>query len=155
MLRERAILTTPYFVPDEPTLVALLMAADRGVEVSLIVPENPDHLLTAAAGRAHFSRLFEGGVSVWQYHPGLIHAKTVTIDDALAIIGSANLDVRSFNLNFELSLLLYGPEQTRQLREIQMAYLADSKKIEPQQWSRRPAVRRYADSAISLLSPLL
>ena len=81
--RERAILTTPYFVPDEPTLVALLMAADRGVDVSLIVPANPDHLLTAAAGRAHFSRLFEGGVSVWQYQPGLIHAKTVTIDDAL------------------------------------------------------------------------
>ena len=67
--RQRVMLTTPYFVPDEPTLVALLMAADRGVDVTLILPEHPDHLLTAAAGRAHFARLIDGGISIWQYRP--------------------------------------------------------------------------------------
>jgi cardiolipin synthase len=153
--RHQAVLTTPYFVPDEPTLVAMLMAVDRGVEVSLIVPLTPDHLLTAAAGRAHFDRLMSAGVCIWEYRPGLIHAKTVTIDDAFAVFGSANLDVRSFNLNFELSVLLYGAESTARLRAIQQGYLADSSKLDLATWGKRTALRRYTDSAISLLSPLL
>ncbi|MFI5378776.1 MAG: cardiolipin synthase, partial [Tepidisphaerales bacterium] len=124
--RSRLILTTPYFVPDETTLVALLMAADRGVDVALILPERPDHIFTAAAGRAHFARLLDAGIAIHLYRPGLLHAKTTTIDDAFALFGSANLDVRSFNLNFELSLLLYGPEITARLRAIQVGYLADS-----------------------------
>ena len=113
--RQRVILTTPYFVPDEPTLVALMMAADRGVEVRLMLPARPDHIFTAAAGRAHFSRLLEAGVSIHLYPKGLLHAKSITVDDALAVFGSANLDVRSFNLNFELSVLLYGARPPRRL----------------------------------------
>jgi cardiolipin synthase len=153
--RDSVMLTTPYFVPDEPTLVALLMAADRGVDVTLIIPRTGDGILSAAAGRAHFSRLMEAGISIYQFCPGLIHAKTTTIDDALAIFGTANLDVRSFNLNFELSMLLYGPEPTAQMRQIQQGYLGDSQKIDSKTWSQRSAVQRYADSAVSLLSPLL
>ncbi len=114
--KSRIILTTPYFVPDEPTVVALMMAADRGVDVSLIVPKTPDHPFTAAAGRAHFSRLMNSGVKIFQYLPGLIHAKTSTVDDAIAIVGSANLDIRSFNINFELCVLLYGAQAVQQLR---------------------------------------
>jgi cardiolipin synthase A/B len=153
--RSRLILTTPYFVPDEPTLVALMMAADRGVDVRLLLPLTPDHFFTAAAGRAHFSRLLEAGVAIYLYRPGLIHAKTTTVDDAFALFGSANLDVRSFNLNFELSALVYGREVTERLRAIQMAYLADSCRLDADEWAKRPPVKRYADSAISLLSPLL
>jgi cardiolipin synthase len=153
--RSRLILTTPYFVPDEPTLVALMMAADRGVEVSLLLPNTPDHFFTAAAGRAHFSKLLAAGVAIYLYRPGLIHAKTTTVDDAFALFGSANLDVRSFNLNFELSALLYGSEVTQRLRGIQMAYLADSCRLDADEWAKRPTLKRYADSAISLLSPLL
>jgi cardiolipin synthase A/B len=153
--RQQVILTTPYFVPDEPTLVAMLMAADRGVAVSLIVPRTPDHLLTAAAGRAHFDQLMSAGISIWEYKPGLIHAKTVTVDDAFAVFGSANLDVRSFNLNFELSVLLYGAESTGRVREIQKSYLADASRIDLKMWRSRSALRSYTDSAVSLLSPLL
>ncbi len=153
--RERLILTTPYFVPDEPTLVALMMAADRGVEVSLILPQCPDHFFTAAAGRAHFSSLLAAGVSIFLFKPGLIHAKTTTVDDAFAIFGSANLDVRSFNLNFELSVVLYGSEVTDRLRAIQEGYLADSLRLDAEEWSRRRLFRQYGDRAISLLSPLL
>ncbi|HZZ41370.1 MAG TPA: cardiolipin synthase [Tepidisphaeraceae bacterium] len=148
-------LTTPYFVPDEPTLVSLLMAADRGVKVALILPARPDHAFTAAAGRAHFSRLMEGGISIYLYRPGLLHAKTVVVDDALAIFGSANLDVRSFNLNFELSVLIYGREAVAPLNQVQANYLADSHLLSLDEWSRRSTIRRYVDSAISLLSPLL
>jgi cardiolipin synthase len=125
------------------------------VNVSLIVPERSDHFLTAAAGRAHFSRLLEAGVSIHLYHPGLIHAKTVTIDDAFAIFGSANLDVRSFNLNFELSALLYGHDAAARLRAVQEKYLADSRPIDPAQWANRPAIQKYTEQAVSLLSPLL
>ncbi len=153
--RHRVILTTPYFVPDEPTLVDLMMAADRGAEVKLLLPLTPDHLFTAAAGRAHFSRLLEAGVQIHLYRPGLLHSKTATVDDAFAIIGSANLDVRSFNLNFELSVLMYGAAVTEQLRQVQLKFLADCTPVTLEEWNARPAIRRYADSAISLLSPLL
>jgi cardiolipin synthase A/B len=153
--RERLILTTPYFVPDEPTLVALTMAADRGVKVTLILPNRPDHFFTAAAGRAHFSILMQSGVSIHLYRPGLMHSKTATVDDAFALIGSANLDVRSFNLNFELTLLLYGKEVTGQARDIQLKYLADSDPVDAKQWAERGAIRRYSERAITLLSPLL
>ncbi|MGA2500045.1 MAG: phospholipase D-like domain-containing protein, partial [Tepidisphaeraceae bacterium] len=115
----------------------------------------PDHLFTAAAGRAHFSRLLEGGVAIHLYRPGLLHAKTTTIDDAFALFGSANLDVRSFNLNFELSVLLYGQEITQRLRVVQEGYLTDSRRLDAAEWAGRPVVKRYADRAISLLSPLL
>lgn len=153
--RSRIVLTTPYFVPDEPTLVALLMAADRGVQVQLIVPQVADHFFTAAAGRAHYSKLLEGGVSIHLYRPGLLHSKTVTVDDAVGLFGSANLDVRSFNLNFELSVLLYGKEATEQLRAVQSSYLADSTPLNFADWSRPNLIRQYFDRAVSLLSPLL
>jgi cardiolipin synthase len=153
--REKLILTTPYFVPDEPTLVSLKMAANRGVQVNLLVPKVPDHMFAAAAGRAHFTSLLEEGVRIFLYRPGLLHAKTTTVDDGFAIMGSANLDVRSFNLNFELSVVLYGKEVTNRLRAIQETYLADSIPLTAQDWGRRSAVKRYADSAITLLSPLL
>lgn len=153
--RSRLTLTTPYFVPDEPTLVSLAMAADRGVAVTLILPAVSDNPLTHAAGRAHYQRLLDAGVKIFLYRPGLIHTKSVTVDDAFAVFGSANLDVRSFNLNFELSLLLYSRSATDRIRALQDSYLADATPLDPATWSRRPALRRYADSALSLLSPLL
>lgn len=149
------IITTPYFVPDDPTLVSLMMASDRGVEVNLILPQTPDHRFTAMAGRSHFSALLSAGVHVFLYRPGLIHAKTVTVDDAVVIFGSANLDVRSFNLNFELSVLLYGPDATQKMRAIQQQYIADSIPLDPAEWVKRPVLAQYADRAVSLLSPLL
>jgi cardiolipin synthase len=153
--RQQLILTTPYFVPDEPTMIALMMACDRGVDVKLILPQIPDHLFAAAAGRAHFTTLLKSGVEIHLYQPGLLHSKTTTVDDAFALFGSANLDVRSFGLNFELSTLLYGPQVTERLRNIQRDYLAASRKLELIEWSQRSSAKTYADRAISLLSPLL
>jgi cardiolipin synthase len=153
--RQKIIITTPYFVPDEATLTSLMMAADRGVDVNLIFPEKADHLFTAAAGRAHYQSLLDAGVKIHLFRPSLLHAKTATIDDAFALFGSANLDVRSFELNFELSNLLYGQTVTQRLREIQNVYLGQSTLLTTEMWSGRPVAKRYADRAISLLSPLL
>ena len=151
----RLVLTTPYFVPDEATLVALQAAADRGVAVSLIVPRRSDNPFTAAAGRAAYGTLLDAGIAVFRYRPGLIHTKLVTVDDAVALFGSANLDVRSFHLNFELTTLLYGPEVVGRFHAVQRAYLADSDRLDAAAWAGRPVVPRYFDSAVSLISPLL
>jgi cardiolipin synthase len=153
--RTKVMMTTPYFVPDETTLVSLMMAVDRGVDVTLLLPKEPDHLFTAAAGRAHFSRLMSAGVKICLFKPGLLHTKSTTVDDMFAVFGSANLDVRSFNLNFEMTVLLYGTEVTERLRKIQEGYLANSIPVDPAEWERRPALRRYTESALALLSPLL
>jgi cardiolipin synthase len=153
--KTQLIMTTPYFVPDEPTLVSLLMAADRGVDVKLIVPEQSDTILTAFAGRAHFGRLLDGGVSIYCYQHGLLHSKTTTVDDAFALIGSANLDVRSFNLNFEMTVLMYEREITESLRKIQTGYIEKSVRLDKSQWAKRNVIRQYAEGAVSLMSPLL
>ncbi|MGD1276829.1 MAG: cardiolipin synthase [Tepidisphaeraceae bacterium] len=153
--RRQLTITTPYFVPDEAAVLALMMAADRGVDVSLILPQRPDHFLTSSAGRAHFQALLNADVAIYLFRPGLLHAKTATVDDAFTLMGSANLDVRSFNLNFELSVLLYGPQVTKQVRDIQHHYLSQSDRIDAARWAQRPIVTQYTDRAISLLSPLL
>jgi cardiolipin synthase len=153
--RHRIITTTPYFVIDEPILLALSMAADRGVEVNIVLPRKSDQRLAEIAGRANFLPLLESGVKIYLYRPGLLHAKTTTVDDALALIGSANLDMRSFNLDFELSVMLYGKEVTAQLREMQMAYIRQSDKVDLAAWRARGEAKQYFERAVALLSPLL
>jgi cardiolipin synthase A/B len=153
--RRRLVLTTPYLVPDEPTTLALSMAADRGVQVDLIIPKRSDHLLVSAAGRAYYPSLMDSGINIYHYTAGLLHAKTITVDDAFALIGSANLDVRSFYLCFEISMLCYGPKITRQLLALQEAYLADATKLDAERWRQRPLYKRVPEDAAALLSPLL
>ncbi len=149
------IITTPYLVLDEPTSLALAMAADRGVETTLVVPQRSDHPLVAAAGRAYYEELLENGVHVFRHQTGLLHAKTMTVDDSLALLGSSNLDVRSFYLNFELNVLMYGSTVTRKLRQLQQGYLKDAVSVDLDQWRKRPARLRYAERTAALLSPLL
>lgn len=153
--QRRIILTTPYLVPDEPTMLALAMAADRGVQVDVVVPQRSDHPLVEAAGRWYFEQLLENGINLHLYRDGMLHAKTITVDDAFSLLGSANLDIRSFYLNFELNVLLYGPEITAQLRFAQQQYLSVSDTIELHAWRRRPIVRQYLESAAALFSPIL
>ncbi len=152
---ERLVITTPYFVPDDPTMVALLAAADRGVEITLNFPEKSDQYMTAAAARSHYSTLLGAGASIFLYQPGLIHAKVITVDDAMGIFGSANFDVRSFHLNFELSTLVYGAEVTKRLAAEQEKYLLSSRKLDAGEWAGRAVAKQYGDAAVSLISPLL
>jgi cardiolipin synthase A/B len=153
--RRELVLTSPYFVPDETTLLSLMMAADRGVDVKLILPQTADQFFTAAAGRSHYHSLLRSGVGIHLYQAALLHAKTITVDDAFAVFGSANLDVRSFSLNFELSVLLYGQSVTHRLRAIQGEYLSHSRPLVLSEWDRRPTASEYTDRAVALLSPLL
>ncbi|BAM04839.1 phospholipase D-like domain-containing protein [Phycisphaera mikurensis] len=153
--RRRVVLTTPYFIPDEAVLVALTSAAARGVEVALVVPEVLDSALAQAAGEAHLGDLLEAGVGVHLYRGGLLHTKSVTVDGDLSIIGTVNLDARSFYLNFELSLLVYDPAFTRELVTLQEEYVARSLPLSMEAWEARSFPRRLIRNGARLVGPLL
>lgn len=149
------IMTTPYLVPDEPTLIALAMAVDRGAQVDLVVPHKSDHPIVAAAGRYYYQTLLEAGINIHTYSGGMLHAKTITVDDAFSLLGSANLDIRSFYLNFEVNVLLYGEQITKHLRFAQQQYLNQCQPIVLSEWRERSLIKQYAEGAASLFSPLL
>ena len=148
-------ITTPYFIPDEAFLQAMETAVLRGVEVTLIVPRRSDQKLVGAAARSYFDDVLEMGVKLFLYDKGLLHAKTMAIDDSIAFIGSSNFDIRSFALNFEINLLFYGPEVAQMLRDQQSLYLKDSFELTPERWAERPTAKKLCQNVARLVSPLL
>ena len=155
LAEEEVVLTTPYFVPDEPALASLLTAARRGVRTVLVVPEQNDSWLVKLASRKFYQRLLDAGVEIWHYRGGLLHAKTIVVDGKTSLMTSANLDRRSFELNLEASLVVYDGETSRRLRAVQEGYLARSRRISAREWHARPAWKRLVENAVGLLSPLL
>jgi cardiolipin synthase len=155
LARDRVVLTTPYFVPDDSMLAAMRAAALRGVEVVLVVPKKSDHALTAAAGRSHYGYLLDVGVRIHEYPGALLHAKTLTLDRKFAIVGSANLDVRSFSLNFELALLVYDANFASELHYLQSEYMDRAERLSYPAWRNRGPVQRVADNVARLVTPLL
>jgi len=153
--RERLWLTTPYFVPDESTLTALATAALRGVDVRLLIPERGDSRLVDLAARSYVPDLLASGARVYEYLPRFVHAKTFVVDDDVAIVGTANLDNRSFQLNFELAALIYDRELNGELAAAYEADLADSREIRAADLTRASLARRLGEASARLLSPLL
>jgi len=153
--REEIILTTPYFVPDDATLTSLCTSARRGVQVKLIVPRRNDSRLVALASRGYYETMLEAGIEILEFNGGLLHAKTVTVDHRLALITSANLDRRSFELNFEAGLVVYDDDFASVLRFLQVGYMEQSTHVDRARWLKRPVRSRLAQNAAQLLSPLL
>ena len=153
--RDELTLTTPYYVPDVATESALRSAALRGVQTTLIVPARNDSHLVGLASRSHYHALIESGVAIYEYQPGLLHAKTMTVDQSLFMIGSANLDRRSLELNFEVSVLGWCPDFTSHLRFLQQSYLENSRRVEGPRWQKTPRPQRLLQNMAGLLSPLL
>jgi cardiolipin synthase len=153
--REELIMTTPYFVPDEATRTALQTAAMRGVRVTLVMPSVSDSPLVAAASRSHYLDLLESGVRIMHFRHGLLHAKTVTIDRRIALIGSANFDARSFWLNFEVTAFIYDDNFASVVRFMQLDYLSHSYEVELHDWRRRPSWQVFRDNVAQLWGPLL
>lgn len=152
--RERVVITTPYLVPDEAMLVAARLAVVRGVRIDLIVPERSDQLLVGLAGQYFIDELLGYGVHVHLHQNGLLHVKAMTVDDAFAMLGTANFDIRSFYLNFELNLLSYDPDLNGMLRFHQDGYMQQSREVELSAWRQRPAVQQWAAHFAKLMSPL-
>lgn len=153
--RKELVLTTPYFTPDEAMMAALVTAAQRGVSVTLIVPERVDSRLISVASGAYYQDLLDAGARVRLYRGGLLHAKTVTIDKTIGMLGTVNMDRRSFGINFELSVFLYDDGVTDRLREVQSRYMADSVSITETAWARRSRWRKMIENGMQLLAPLL
>ncbi len=152
---EEILLTTPYFIPEESIQNALIIAALGGVSVKLLVPERSDSLFVDAAAHSYYEELLKAGVEIYQYKKGFVHAKTMAIDRKIAIIGTANIDYRSFDLNFEVNALVYDEELTGELIKVFYEDLADSERIDIGVWQKRPRMRQLLEKAAGLLSPLL
>jgi cardiolipin synthase len=151
--RERVVLTTPYFVPDEPFLEAMLAAARRGVALHLVVSSHANQTLTQLAQRSFYDELLNDGVNIHLYQPRFLHAKHMSIDSDVALIGSANIDIRSFALNAEIAILFYDTKVVAELRRIQEGYFAHSTLLTAEAWAGRPlgartlqGIARLADS---------
>lgn len=153
--RCRLLLTTPYFVPGEALSLALQNAALRGVEVRLLLPERNDSPLVQYASRWHFDDLLAAGVRIQKFRGGLLHTKSITIDDRLALFGTVNLDVRSLNLNFELMLLVQDRDFVTALARLQQRYEQQSVPLDPEAWRRRGRGQRLREGLANLVSPLL
>jgi len=153
--RQRVTITTPYFVPDATFMQAIETAVLRGVEVEMIVPRRCDQILVGLATRAYFSDLLEAGVDLHLHERGLLHAKTMTVDDEIAFFGTSNFDIRSFALNFEINLVFYGVEEAAAMRAVQDWYIGESSTLTHESWGERSAARRVLENIAKLFSPLL
>lgn len=144
--QEQVQICSPYFVPDESMLYAITTAAQSGLDVQLFVSEIGDQPLVFHAQRSYYEELLRAGVRIWLYRsPTVLHAKHFTIDDQVAIIGSSNMDMRSFSLNLEVSVMVRGESIIRELREIERSYREQSRELTLDEWLRRPAHMRILD----------
>jgi cardiolipin synthase len=150
---EKVIITSPYFVPDEAMVYAITTACQRGLEVQLFVSEQADQWLVGHAQRSYYSDLLEAGVRIFMYPaPYILHAKHMSIDDDIAFIGSSNMDIRSFSLNAESSLLVRGESFVRAMREVEQGYRDAGRELTLEEWRKEPLKSTFFDGLARLTS---
>lgn len=153
--RRRVSLISPYFVPDESLLYAATTAALSGVEVELFVSEGKEQFMVFHAQRSYYEELLRHGVRIWLYpEPWVLHTKGFTVDDDVAVIGSSNMDMRSFALNFEVSVMMVGGDVVARTNEVIDGYRALSRELVLDEWLERPLSAKYLDNVLRLTSSL-
>ena len=155
LARKEVVISTPYFVPNPTVLDAICAAAIRGIDVTMIFPKRNDSWIVAAASHGYYRQLLEHGVKIFEFRGGLLHSKTFTIDRALSLIGSTNLDLRSFDLNYENDILLRDDEMTQLIYDRQQEYIAQSDSVtldDVQAWSYP---RRIWNNVVATVGPIL
>ena len=156
MAAERVYIMTPYFVPDESLMVSLTTAAKRGVDVRLLLPARSDQALAFYAGRSYYDELLEAGVRIFEYDAGVLHGKVMCVDRCVAMVGTANMDVRSFFLNFEINIVLYSTLQAARVEALIVEDMTSkSQEVLRSTFQGRPYLMRLTENAARLLSPLL
>jgi cardiolipin synthase len=153
--RKRVVITTPYFVPDEPFLEAVRSAVLRGVDVRLVLSMHANQLVTQLAQRSYYDELLAAGVKIYLYRPHFLHAKHLSIDDGMVLIGSTNIDIRSFALNAEVNMLIYDPLVVAKVQKLQDKYFANSHELDLTEWRKRPLWARTVHSVARLADSLL
>lgn len=152
---KEVLVTTPYFVPTESLLVAMELAAMRGVRLELLLPGRSNHRVTYHAGRSFYAQLLEAGVDIQEYVPGIVHAKTLVADRTVSLVGSANMDLRSFRLNFEVHTLVHDAPTAAALCGIFADYEKQAVHVERDAWRARAWSLKLREGASRLVSPLL
>ncbi|MCW5196508.1 cardiolipin synthase [Buchnera aphidicola (Pemphigus obesinymphae)] len=153
--RKELIITTPYLVPSDDVLHAICTAAQRGIKVSIIIPRYNDSLLVKWASRAFFSELLDAGVKIYLFEKGLLHSKSILVDQQLSLIGTANLDMRSLWLNFEITLVIDNSQFGKDLASIQYEYISHSRLLDKKLWSIRSHWKIILENFFYFFNPLL
>lgn len=148
-------ITTPYFVPSRDLLSTLKMTAQRGIKIDIIIPHKNDSTMVKWASRSFYGELLEVGINIYEFYGGLLHTKSVVIDERFCLIGTVNMDMRSLWLNFEVTLAVDDEVFTKQLFTLQQRYIEQSYLIEQQQWQARPLFNRFLERIYYLFNPLL
>lgn len=154
--RDKVVIITPYFVPDDALLTAMQIAARRGVQVTLIVSGIADQFLVSRAQWSYYDALLSAGVEIREVNPPVIlHAKNMSVDDGIVVIGSSNMDMRSFELNLEVTTVWYSPQAVAKLRKVEAHYIAHSKPVDLTEWRQRPFRRRFVENIARLFSSVV
>lgn len=157
--RRQVVITTPYFVPDESLMLALINAVQRGVTVTLILPQKSDSMAVKYASQAYFLPLLQSGVTIALYQDGLLHSKIVWIDNEYAMFGTVNMDMRSFYINMEVTLAIYRIDDKisilDEINDLQTQYLSACRIVTLDEWQVRKWYQSALDGAVRLISPLL
>jgi len=153
--KKRLQITTPYFIPSRAILAALRAAVYRGVDVRIMVPAKSDVPLVRYAARSYYPELIEVGAKILEYQPAMLHAKVALFDDQLVLIGSANLDSRSFRLNFEASCFIGGRQFNEEVAAVFERDSKECREVSLREIQERPWLSQLLDSTAHLLSPLL
>jgi cardiolipin synthase len=153
--QRKLVITNPYFVPDDALMTAIISAAQRGVEVILLNSQVSDQFLVSYAQRSYYEQLLKAGVKVYGYNaPILLHTKSISVDNDIAIIGSSNLDIRSFELNMEVTLIVYDTEVVKKLREIEAEYINKSIQVDLKEWENRSLGKKFFENISRLTASL-
>lgn len=153
--KKNVFIQTPYFVPTDALMLSIQMAAMRGVNVRLMIPAKSDTTLVYVASKSFLSDVLDAGGEVYMYQAGFLHSKLMIIDDELTITGSANMDIRSFEHNFEIDAFIYSKKTSRLAKEIFSRDTEDSTKLDKEEWDKRGRLIKFKESVLRLFSPLL
>ena len=149
------VITNPSFVADDALMTALTSAAERGVDVTLVNSEASDQFLVSHAERSYYEQLLKTGVKLYRYKdPILLHSKHITVDDDIAVIGSSNMDIRSFILNLEVTLICYAPSVVADLRKVEAVDLSRCNQVTLQEWQNRPTKEKFYENISRLTAAL-
>jgi cardiolipin synthase len=155
LAQQRVWITSPYFIPGAVMEEALITASIRGLDVRILLPQKSDHPIVDLASKSHYARLLESGIKIYEYGRGFVHAKTLVVDEWVSSVGSANMDIRSFHLNFEANAFIYDEAFTRELASVFVSDLEDSKMVDLSSEQRVGYLTRLGRGFARLLSPLL
>lgn len=155
LAEEYVYITTPYFIPNDEIVTALIAAAKSGIDVRVMVPYESDSYVAQYATASYFEYMLEGGVKVYRYKKGFIHAKTMVVDGVFSTVGTSNMDYRSFNINFEINALIYDKKIATTLAEHFQEDLMECEQLQMDEWSQRTFYQKFQESCMRLWAPLL